>query len=60
MYKANLSHSQMKLYLDELLKNSLVEKFNNSGKILIKITKKGADFYGKYRQMKEFEKTFGI
>jgi predicted transcriptional regulator len=59
MYKANLSHRQMKLYINELLKNSLIIK--NEGKnSLIEITKKGRDFSVKYSQMKEFEKTFGL
>lgn len=56
MYKANLSHIQMKAYLDELIKNGLVIK-NQS---LVEITKKGRDFCLKYNQMKEFEKTFGL
>ena len=56
MYKANLSHSQMKLYIEELLKNQLISK-NSS---IIEITKKGRDFNVKYAQMKEFEKTFGL
>jgi predicted transcriptional regulator len=60
MYKANLSHNQMKLYLNELLKNNLVENFDNSGKRAIRITKKGSEFYSGYGQMREFEKTFGI
>jgi len=56
MYKANLSHGQMKLYIEELLKNQLILKNSNS----IEITKKGRDFNSKYIQMKEFEKTFGL
>ena len=55
MYKANLSHNQMKLYLEELSKNGLVEK-----KDIIEITKKGKDFHVKYTQVKEFERTFGL
>jgi len=63
MYKANLSHKQMKLYLDELIRNNLIEKSGmESGekKTMIFSTKKGKDFLFKYVQMKEFEKTFGL
>ena len=60
MYKANLSHKQMNLYLDELIKNKLIEKNESDGKTTIKITKTGNNFYAKYHQMKEFEKTFGL
>ena len=60
MYKANLSHKQMNLYLDELMKSKLIEKNEIEGKITIKITKTGNNFYAKYHQMKEFEKTFGL
>lgn len=60
MYKANLSHKQLKLYLDELLQNKLVENKEDRGNQLIFITKKGANFSIKYAQMKEFERTFGL
>ena len=60
MYKANLSHGQMKSYLAELIKNKLIEKdFSKKEKKII-ITQKGRDFFIKYSQMKEFEKTFGL
>jgi predicted transcriptional regulator len=60
MYKANLSHNQMKLYLDELIKKGIIEKELISGKSKIAVTKKGRNFFIKYKQMKEFEKTFGL
>jgi predicted transcriptional regulator len=59
MYKANLSHKQMKLYLDELITNGLIQK-GTEAKAMIEITKKGREFSQKYSQMKEFERTFGI
>ena len=59
MYQANLSHNQMKLYLDELYKKKFIEN-TDSDKPLIKITKKGEDFFRQYAQVKEFEKTFGL
>ena len=65
MYKANLSHKQMKLYLDELEIKKLIFKDSseNSKKRTsteIKLTKIGRDFLFKYMEMKEFEKTFGL
>lgn len=66
MYKANLSHNQMKLYLQELEKNGLVQKSctldkgKSIAKCVIEITKKGRDFLQKFSQVKEFEKTFGL
>ena len=59
MYQANLSHSQMKLYLNELYDKKFIE--NTEGKrVLIKVTKKGLDFFRQYAQVREFEKTFGL
>ena len=60
MYKANLSHKQMKGYLESLMKNKLIEKKDVENKTRISITKKGADFFLQYAKMKEFEKTFGL
>lgn len=58
MYKANLSHNQMKSYLNNLVKSGLIENLNkNPG---IKVTNKGQDFIMKFTQMREFEKTFGL
>jgi len=60
MYKANLSHNQMKLYLQELEKNSLVKKSVADNKNLILLTEKGRAFLNKYAEMKSFEETFGL
>ena len=60
MYKANLSHNQMKSYLDELMSKKLVDKeIGKSGNRII-ITKPGRDFLLQYHRMREFEKTFGL
>jgi predicted transcriptional regulator len=59
MYKANLSHTQMKLYLDELITKGLIQKDSSESKNIV-ITKKGRDFTIKYHQMKDFEDTFGF
>lgn len=60
MYKANLSHIQMKLYLQELIQNKLIDKDTKESKPLIEITKKGREFLDNYLRMREFEKTFGL
>jgi predicted transcriptional regulator len=60
MYKANLSHSQMKAYLEELMNKNLIKKENTKKSSLIVITKEGRDFFFQYSRMREFEKTFGL
>lgn len=60
MYKANLSHSQMKLYLDELIGKDLIKKEESKKGSMIAITKPGREFLFQYSRMREFEKTFGL
>jgi predicted transcriptional regulator len=60
MYKSNLSHDQMKTYLDELVDKEFVGKIKKSSYDYIIITDKGHSFLQKLREMQEFEKTFGI
>ena len=60
MYKANLSHTQMKLYLRELMDKNLVEEEDIKGRSMLAITQKGFAFIQQFNQMKEFEKTFGL
>lgn len=59
MYKANLSHNQMKTYLTELMKKGLIEEAKEANTTFL-VTPKGMDFFFKYNQVKEFEKTFGL
>ena len=60
MYKANLSHQQMKTYLKELVEKHFVKKIKERNYEYISITDIGLRFIEKFRQMKEFEKTFGL
>ena len=60
MYKANLSHNQLKGYLDDLLKGELIKEIKQKSNTYLVITDKGCTFLEKFRQMKEFEKAFGL
>ncbi|MFO7711520.1 MAG: winged helix-turn-helix domain-containing protein [Candidatus Woesearchaeota archaeon] len=60
MYKANLSHKQMNLYLDELMERSVIEKVKDKKNEYITITEKGTHFLNKIREMREFDTAFGI
>jgi predicted transcriptional regulator len=61
MYKSNLSHTQMNIYLEDLLKNELIKKVKKENRYeYIILTDKGHELVQKLREMKEFEKTFGI
>lgn len=60
MYKANLSHKQMKSYLEELMKKNMIQTSVPGKENRIIITKNGVEFNLKYLQMKDLEKTFGL
>ncbi|MBN2052360.1 hypothetical protein JW756_02555 [Candidatus Woesearchaeota archaeon] len=60
MYKANLSHTQMKQYLGELKEKQLVEEQEKDERKMLVLTDKGFALIQKFNQMREFEKTFGL
>ncbi len=60
MYKSNMSHGQMKVYLDDLIQSDLVKKVKKGNYDYVLITDKGHEFMQKLREMKEFEKAFGL
>jgi len=60
MYRANLSHSQMGAYLEELIDKELIDKVKVKQYDYIILKDKGFSFLEKFRQMREFERTFGI
>lgn len=60
MYKSNMSHKQMKSYLDDLVQKELVKKVKDGNYDYVIITDKGHEFVQKLKQMREFEKAFGL
>lgn len=60
MYKSNLSHGQMKSYLEELVNKDFIRKSKKKNNEYIIITELGLKFLQKIREMSEFEKTFGL
>ena len=60
MYKSNMSHIQMKSYLDDLVQKELVRKVKEGNYDYVIITDKGCEFVQKLKQMREFEKAFGL
>ena len=60
MYRANLAHQQMKSYLEELVQKDFIKKIKDNSYEYIIITDTGSKFVEKIRQMKEFERTFGL
>ncbi len=60
MYKSNMSHSQMKSYLEELIGKNFVSKVNTNNYEYLMLTDAGSKFLERLKEMKEFEKTFGL
>lgn len=60
IYKGNLSNNSIKPYLEELLKNRLIEEFVEDEQKYFRITKKGNDFLIEYNKIKVFSESFGL
>ena len=60
IYKANLSNNSIKPYLEELLKNKLIESVEIGGKKHFLITKKGEEFLQEYSKIKILSESYGL
>ena len=60
IYKANLSNNSIKPYLDDLMKNKLIEQVIVKEQRLFKITSKGEEFLGEFNKIKIFSESYGL
>jgi len=60
LYKSNLSHQRMKLYLEELKQKNLIRDAKEKGKLVYELTDEGRKFVQNYKQMKQFTEAFGL
>lgn len=60
LYKSNLSHQRMKLYLDELKEKKLILEAQEKDKLVYKLTDEGLQFIKNFKQLKEFAEAFGL
>ena len=60
LYKSNLSHARLKLYLESLIRQELLRAEEEGGRKLISLTQKGYSFISEYRKMKNLIESFGI
>jgi len=60
LYKSNLSHQRMKLYLDELKEKNLIKEARHKEKLVYELTDEGRKFIQQLKNMKEFTQAFGL
>ena len=60
MYKSHLSHVQISSHRKVLHDKELIQKVKKKSNEYIIMTDKGFEFFEKLKQMREFEKTFGL
>jgi predicted transcriptional regulator len=60
IYKANLSNNSIKPYLDELLKNKMIEQITVDDKKFFIITQKGREFLQEFNKIRGFMESFGL
>ncbi len=60
LYKSNLSHQRMKLYLEELKQRNLLMETHHKEKTYFELTDDGRKFLQNFKQMKQFTEAFGL
>jgi len=61
LYRSNLSHDRLKIYLDELIQKSFIaETEDKAGKKRYQLTDDGYKFLQNFQQLREFTKSFGL
>ena len=60
LYKSNLSHQRMKLYIDELKQKKLIVEGEHNSKLVYELTDEGRQFIRNFKQLKEFTEAFGL
>ena len=60
IYKSNLSNNSIKSYLENLLKNNLIEQIFNGDKKFFKITSRGLEFLQEFNRIKLFSESYGL
>ena len=60
IYKSNLSSGSIRPYIDDLVKNGLIEEVDNSGKKYYQITQKGNKFLEDFNRIMVFSESYGL
>ncbi len=61
LYKSNLSHTKMQIYLKDLISKDMVQEgFDNKQNRVYLITKNGIKFITDYKKIREFTDSFGF
>jgi predicted transcriptional regulator len=60
LYKSNLSHQKMTLYVNELIVKGFIKtELNNQNKVFA-ITSQGINYIQEYKKIKAFSDSFGL
>ena len=60
LYKSNLSHQRMKLYIEELMEKNMIKETERKEKKVYEITDEGRKFLQNVKQMRVFTEAFGL
>ena len=62
LYKSNLSHKKMVLYVQELMQKGMLgeEMAEKEGKRMYVLTDAGAKFLAEFKRMRQFTESFGF